>query len=290
MIITTINNDIWNGERLETNVFNEVAIEHLHRYALALDLVKDKEVIDLASGEGYGSNLLATVARKVIGIDISSEAIFHAKNKYNRDNLEFTVGSVEKIPVESNSVDVLVSFETIEHHDKHEEMMLEIKRVLKKEGILIISSPDKLNYSEKPNQENPYHVKELYTNEFQELVSRYFENIQLLLQKNIYASLIIPYQNINGFNEYSGSYYSINSYPEIQNSIYNICIASDMELHPFNASIFDGKKALERLIDIKEKQIEFCVKESRTYKIGKFFTHPARKILGILKKVHNFYC
>jgi ubiquinone/menaquinone biosynthesis C-methylase UbiE len=284
MIITTTNNDIWNGERLETNVFNEVAVEHLHRYALALDLVKDKEVLDLASGEGYGSNLLATVAKKVVGIDISNEAIAHAKDKYNRDNLEFIVGSVEKIPVESNSVDVFVSFETIEHHDKHEEMMLEIKRVLKKDGILIISSPDKLNYSEKTNQENPYHVKELYTNEFQELVSKYFNNIQLLFQKNIYASLIVPYQKTNGFNEYSGSYYSINSSPEIQNSIYNICIASDIELHSFNTSIFDGSKALERLIDIREKQIEFCIKESRTYKIGKFFTRPIRRILGIFNK------
>jgi ubiquinone/menaquinone biosynthesis C-methylase UbiE len=284
MIITTISNDLWNGERLETNVFNEVAVEHLHRYALALSLVKDKEVVDLASGEGYGSNLLATVAKKVVGIDISNEAISHAKNKYSSDNLEFTVGSVEKIPVKSNSVDVFVSFETIEHHDKHEEMMLEIKRVLKKEGILIISSPDKLNYSEKTNQKNQYHIKELYTNEFQELLSKHFKNIQLLFQKNIYASLIVPDQETNGFNEYSGSYYSIDSYPEIQNSIYNICIASDIELHPVNTSIFDGNKALERLIDIKEKQIEFCIKESRTYKIGKFFTHPVRKILDFFNK------
>jgi ubiquinone/menaquinone biosynthesis C-methylase UbiE len=275
--------DLWNGERLETNVFNEVAVEHLHRYAIALSLVKGKEVLDLASGEGYGTNLLATVANQVTGVDIAKEVIQHAKTKYNRENLRFLEGSAENIPVKSNSVDVVVSFETIEHHNKHEEMLSEIKRVLKKNGLLIISSPDKLNYSDKTGQINPYHVKELYTNEFKELIGKYFNNLEMFYQKNIYCSLIVPQDGIDGFEEYSGFHDCIYSFPEIQNPTYNLCIASDIELKYINASVFDGKGALERLISIKEKQIEESIKESRTYKIGFFFTKPIKQIFYWLK-------
>ncbi|MGB7416076.1 MAG: class I SAM-dependent methyltransferase, partial [Thermosynechococcaceae cyanobacterium] len=128
--------DIWKGERLETHIYNEVAVEHLHRYAITMELVKGKKVLDLASGEGYGSSLMAQVASHVTGVDISQEALDHARKKYLKSNLLFLQGSADNIPVESNTIDIVVSFETIEHHDKHEEMLLEIKRILKSDGLL----------------------------------------------------------------------------------------------------------------------------------------------------------
>lgn len=96
--------------------------------------------MDIASGEGYGSSLLSKSALSVIGVDIDNDSIENAKIKYTCPNLEFRQGSTSNVPVPDNSVDVVVSFETIEHHDKHEEMMLEIKRVLTATGTLIMSS------------------------------------------------------------------------------------------------------------------------------------------------------
>src|SRR5205085_7058452 len=97
-----------------------------------------------------------------IGVDIDEVSVNHAAKKYAASNLEFKTGAVEKIPVESTSIDVVVSFETIEHHDKHEEMMQEIKRILKEDGLLIISTPDKKYYADIPAHQNPFHIKELY--------------------------------------------------------------------------------------------------------------------------------
>jgi ubiquinone/menaquinone biosynthesis C-methylase UbiE len=281
--IDTESTNVWDGERLETSRHDGVAIEHLHRYAITLDLVNGKYVLDLASGEGYGSNLMALVAKSVTGVDISSEAIKHAQNKYRKENLRFLIGSADKVPVESNSIDVVVSFETIEHHDKHEEMMLEIKRVLKDDGLLIISSPDKLNYSDIPEQNNPYHVKELYLEEFRELIKKHFKNSSMLLQKMVYASLISPEHSSKAFKEYSGTYASVSASSSIQSPLYNICVASDSKIGEFEASICDGKEILDRLFNIRVKQAEMQIKLSNSYKIGHLVTSPVRFIKNILR-------
>ncbi len=164
----------WTGERYIPEVQGEIELEHTHRYLLAKKISENKRVLDIASGEGYGSALLAEVATSVIGVDISAEAIDHASKKYTSKNLRFILGSCTNIPLDDNSIDVVVSFETIEHHDKHHEMMREIKRVLTPNGILFISSPDKLEYSDKFNYKNPFHIKELYRNEFEDLLKKYF--------------------------------------------------------------------------------------------------------------------
>jgi SAM-dependent methyltransferase len=92
-------------------------------------------------------------------------------------------------------MDLVVSFETIEHHDEHKAMMAEIKRVLRPKGFLIISSPDKIDkkeYSVLQNYRNPFHVRELFTEEFEDLVRAYFRNQALLSQQVVYGSGIFP--------------------------------------------------------------------------------------------------
>ena len=178
----------WTGERYIPEIKGDIALEHLHRYAMACQFAKGKNVLDIASGEGYGSAMLAKVANHVIGVDISEEAISFATGKYSSDNLEFKIGSCAEIPLMDGSLDLIVSFETIEHHDQHEVMFKEFKRVLHPDGMLIISSPDKYTYSEMPDHSNPFHVKELYRNEFESLVSKYFENTQIYGQRVRYGS------------------------------------------------------------------------------------------------------
>lgn len=261
----------FSAERLETHLFNFTAIEHLHRYAIAKELCAGKLVLDVACGEGYGCNLLAQTAVKVIGVDIDEVAIKRAKKIYKNLNIEFKVGSCSSIPIENNSVDVIVSFETIEHHDEHKEMFAEIKRVLKIDGILIISTPDKKRYSDDLNYKNPFHVKELYLKDFEILIRKYFRHQQLYYQKYFSGSLIISSQINNGYNEFQGDYQSIEKKAELH-GIYNICVAGDQEITKLSTSIFDGKVAAEE----SEQQLVKRVQQSNSYKLGHFLLSPMR--------------
>ena len=133
----------WTGERYVPQVTGQIQLEHIHRYLLAREYANEKDVLDIACGEGYGSAILAETARSVVGVDIAAEAVRHAATRYRRDNVQFRLGSCIKIPLDSHSMDLVVSFEALEHLDEHKAMMAEIKRVLRPSGVLLISSPDK---------------------------------------------------------------------------------------------------------------------------------------------------
>ncbi len=176
------------GERFLPECEREIWYEHYHRYSMIRSLVGGKSVLDAACGEGYGSALLAASARQVTGVDISAEAIAHAKATYRHDNLNFKQSDVLAIDVLDNSFDVVVSFETLEHLAEHDELMQSFKRVLKPEGILIVSSPDKAEYSDKTGFNNEFHVKELYRNEFDTLINRYYQHARWYGQKLMFTS------------------------------------------------------------------------------------------------------
>lgn len=282
---------VWTGERLETSIFNDNTIEHLHRYAIALDFVKAKRVLDIASGEGYGSELLSKYAKSVLGVDIDETSVINAKNKYKFRNLEFQVGQADLIPLEDNAVDVVVSFETLEHHDKHQEMMKEIKRVLTIDGILIISTPDKKYYTDNKNSKNQFHIKELYSQEFKNLINEHFLNSQFYSQNIFKGSLIVPEENGSGFKCFSGDFESINNKHEWAPP-YLIAIASDKIL-PSHTKIsgFDGesilRKGQEEFINNLYQEIELAklktredavnwVRKSMPFRIGNAILSPFR--------------
>ena len=181
------------GERYMPEISGAIRYEHLHRYAISLQYVQGKQVLDLASGEGYGSYLLSKVAASVVGVDIDEAAISHAQHRYTKQpNLSYRVGNCAEIPLDDRSVDVVVSFETIEHHDQHEKMMCEIKRILRPDGLLIISSPNKKTYSEDLGNRNHFHIKELYLEEFNDLLISSFAQVKIYGQKLLTGSVITP--------------------------------------------------------------------------------------------------
>ncbi|WP_329953643.1 methyltransferase domain-containing protein [Stenotrophomonas sepilia] len=181
------------GERFVPTEQGVIRQEHLHRYAWCLPLVEGKDVLDVASGEGYGSAMLASRARSVCGVDISHEAVDHAAGRYSaQTNLKYLQGSAAAIPLADDSVDVVVSFETIEHLMEQEEMMAEIRRVLRPDGVLVMSSPNKEVYSDRAGYHNDFHVKELYQAEFQALVGRYFPASRLCGHRMAVCSTITP--------------------------------------------------------------------------------------------------
>jgi ubiquinone/menaquinone biosynthesis C-methylase UbiE len=255
----------WTGERLETDIWGETTAEHLHRYAITLDLVVNRSVLDLACGEGYGSKLLSHAAGSVIGIDIDSPTIESASKKYISPNLRFLTGSATSIPLQENAVDIVVSFETIEHLIDHEAMLKECKRVLKTGGLLIISTPNKNKYSKQPALQNPFHLKELSGEEFRTLLRKYFTQVKIAEQYSLYSSFITD----DNWLEYSGDFTKINTDAKPQ-PLYFIALASDQKLPDIPKSVFNAQSIANKALEEKEEGI----RSSASYKTGDFLLSP----------------
>lgn len=265
------------GERLETSVFNETTIEHLHRYAIALEFVPDKNVLDIACGEGYGANLLAGKATKVTGVDKDDAVIKEAAGKYKKENLSFITGQAEAIPLAENSYDIVTSFETIEHVADQSKMLGEIKRVLKPGGLLIISTPNKKTYSDNTGRKNPHHTKELYEDEFASLLKKYFSNIEILKQETMLSSFISGSKQ-TALAQFEGDYDSIKSVTAAE-GLYFVAFASDSDIPVINSSLYKGQSVYQNIL----KEREDFVANTITYRTGHFILYPfklIRKLFG----------
>lgn len=273
----------WTGERLITSVLTENTIEHLHRYAIALEYCKDKEILDIACGEGYGTQLLSKVAKRAIGMDISAEAIRHASSKYVNQNISFQVAEAHNIPLSDCSIDVVVSFETIEHHDKHEDMIKEIIRILRPDGLLILSSPDKKYYSQIRNYTNPFHVKELTKDELIELISKYFAHTEYIAQRSGFFSVALSENKVSGIKAYQGNFTTVEKVSP-WGPMYWIVLASIRELPKvdFN-TLFIGDEIVNNYKILAQGK----VKKSYSYRVGYMLLRPFRILLRILNVKAN---
>jgi SAM-dependent methyltransferase len=219
----------WTGERYVPELGGTIRLEHIHRYILAREMAAGKDVLDIASGEGYGTAMVAEVARSAVGVDISAEAVVHAKKTYKKRNIEFRMGSCVEIPYPDQSFDLIVSFETIEHHSQHEEMMVEFKRVLRPDGQIIISSPEKYEYSVAPNFTNSFHVKELYHHEFEKLLKHYFGHVTIFGQRVLYGSAIFCENKGAAITTYDSQDSFLHPDKGLKRPLYLIAIASDKD-------------------------------------------------------------
>lgn len=269
------------GERLVPDAQNaSVMVEHLHRYAFASLYCKGKMVLDIASGEGYGSHIISKVAKQVTGVDIDESVIAYAQKEYVANNLSFKTGRADKIPMPDASVDVVVSFETIEHHDKHEEMMKEVKRVLRPDGLFIISTPEKKYYTDETGYNNPFHVKELYQHEFEALLKKYFKNLSMVAQQSGMISVLYPTVNTDIKESWlaKGNTQNVEVLTSTQ-PLYLVALASDQQVQYHSLSFFKDNSIVE---DINRRQVEALL-NSRTYKAGKLLLAPLTWIRSILK-------
>ncbi len=181
------------GERFVPGARGEIWVEHWHRYHFAARWVAGKRVLDVACGEGYGTALLAAHAAKATGADISEEAIAHARWEYaSLTNAEFVSAPCTKLPLADASIDVAVSFETLEHIETQAEFLAELARVLTPEGVLVLSCPNKLEYSDKRDFANEFHVKELYREELAALLAVHFPHARWYGQRPSFFSVIAP--------------------------------------------------------------------------------------------------
>lgn len=183
------------GERFTPECVREMWYEHWHRYALAAQAAAGKRVLDAACGEGYGSALLAQRAREVVGVDLSAEAVGHARARYGQiGNLRFETGDVTALPARLGRFDLISSFETLEHVDAEaqERMLAGFATLLADDGLLLLSSPDKATYSDATGYRNPFHAHELYLPELRALLARYFPAVEILGQQLAFVSVVAP--------------------------------------------------------------------------------------------------
>ena len=174
------------GERFLPSCTGEIAYEHWHRYAFARRFAAGRRVLDAACGEGYGTAFLATVAESTVGVDIDIATIEHARATYGESaHLRFIAASCTGFPLPSASIDLVVSFETIEHLSAEEQrqMLSEFARVMRPEALLILSSPNKRLYSDARNFVNQYHLQELDRDALTRLLARHFPDQRWFAQR-----------------------------------------------------------------------------------------------------------
>jgi 2-polyprenyl-3-methyl-5-hydroxy-6-metoxy-1,4-benzoquinol methylase len=171
------------GERLipELNKGSAFYYEHLARYLFTSQIVNEKVVLDAGCGVGYGSYIMATYgkAKKVYAVDLSQDTIKYAQSKYSNKNIKYNQDNVEELKtITSQIIDVAVSFEVIEHLNDQEKFLRQIKRVLKNDGIFVVSTPNKYTYP----SGNHFHTKEIYPEEFSLLLKKFFKNVSFFHQ------------------------------------------------------------------------------------------------------------
>jgi ubiquinone/menaquinone biosynthesis C-methylase UbiE len=159
---------------------------HLDRYRFAAKQVRGQKVLDCACGTGYGVRMLREVgeAARVVGVDIEAKAIAYAIQRHQVAATAFICSSGDKLPLSDNSVDIVTSFETIEHVSDDVALVEEFYRVLRADGTLIISTPNKW-----PLRDAPFHVREYDRKAFLDLLEPCFQCVELHNQNSGCATL-----------------------------------------------------------------------------------------------------
>jgi len=175
-------------ERLDPALRSDrLAVDHYARYSFSLPLVRGKRVLDIACGFGYGSHMMAAHgAVEVVGMDISEEAIDYAQRFYKHDNIKYTIKDLLDLDADHGLFDVITCFETLEHISDVELAIYRLSRVLKEDGVLVVSVPNDLG----KKVENKYHLHKFTEEELIDDLTKIFRFVDTYYQSYILASLI----------------------------------------------------------------------------------------------------
>jgi SAM-dependent methyltransferase len=176
------------GERMMLEQYQDtpekylIYLMHIATYRFAAAYTADKRVLDFGSGSGYGSAMIADAARSVIGVDVSAEAVDHARTHHTRPNLAFqTIEPSAPLPFADGAFETVLSFQVIEHVRDAERYLAEIVRVLVPGGTLVLATPDRttrLFPAQRPW--NRFHVVEYDRRALHGLLARHFAQAEML--------------------------------------------------------------------------------------------------------------
>ncbi|MBT4136988.1 MAG: methyltransferase domain-containing protein, partial [Candidatus Latescibacteria bacterium] len=166
---------------------SDIYLHHAKRYTFARQFCYRKTVVDLGSGAGYGAKLLMRDASRVVGLDLEPNAQQFANRVFGNADIRRLVGDIRKVGLKGDQFDVAVCFEAMEHVREHDDLLSEIQRLLKADGTLVISTPNKKIY-DLPANANEYHVGMLELDEFEALLNRYYEDVSVYGQMRAEAN------------------------------------------------------------------------------------------------------
>jgi 2-polyprenyl-3-methyl-5-hydroxy-6-metoxy-1,4-benzoquinol methylase len=174
----------WVSEKEEWKSIDEfiLFLRHKKAYQFASDFCQNKNVLDYGCGSGYGTALLANRANETVGVDINEQVIDFCVTAYNFPNLLFQkINNDLHLPFKDKHFDVVVSFQVIEHIPDVQKYLLELKRLLKDDGILFIATPNK-KYRLLPFQKpwNRDHIREYSLREFNRELAHVFSRVEIL--------------------------------------------------------------------------------------------------------------
>ncbi|HWF10490.1 MAG TPA: methyltransferase domain-containing protein [Bryobacteraceae bacterium] len=191
------------GERVvpglvDPNLFNE----HLARYRFAAHFagkMTSPRILDAGCGSGYGAAEFPRRAA-VVAMDISADAVAHARGAFAGPCVEFLRGACETLPFADGTFDLIAAFEVIEHLEHWRSLLTEARRVLRNAGTLLVSTPNKAWYGESRAEAgaNPYHVHEFEYGEFEAALREVFPHVRLWCQNHSETITFVPARDSRG--------------------------------------------------------------------------------------------
>ena len=246
-------------ERYVPATCSEIAeYEHMPRYKYALSLAANKTVLDFGCGTGYGSSILATRAREVVGVDIDQSALEWARETHRKPTLEFRINSDFGASLPSQYFELVTCFEMIEHVTAdHQQLIIDsFVKVLKPEGVLLISTPN-------PDitalyGDNPYHLCELTRYEFEVLLRSKFKFVHIIDQHSLVSIL---FDSDNGTQDWRLDTLRNTKLTESSTLGY-LALCSQQEIDTMKSSIYVDNDApyIPLILDLRKDLLEAKLK------------------------------
>ncbi len=235
----------------------DVYLHHAKRYGFASQFCDGKDVIDVASGTGYGSKILSRRAGRVLALDLEADPLRYGRLTFNSESIRRANADMRALPVDSGSADTVICFEAIEHITEHHDFVREVHRVLRADGHFVVSTPN-LDIYGLPENDNPYHVGMLTELAFTDLLSEFFEDVVCVSQERALGN--------RGFYDY----FNITDDPNADKEIHIAVCSKPKELSKgaslrSNASAGDqGREGDESASSNETSRVEVIGERSRT--------------------------